>query len=203
MTSVWSTSSDLSYSIETILTCRCGSTERAQSWKVGSSFSSNTCWTAQPFHVMCTKMKYSWGFCSSSTFWSHHHCMQWNALGWSPLVTSQIQTLRHLTMKRRDRFCPTWVAKSYPTIQTLLCRVKHSESAVSVDSVQIYAKEFLSLPSSYEEFENTRQGDGMHDACATVREILLLVFKADPTILLKHCFYLAQCRLFLSPRLAQ
>ena len=87
--------------------------------------------------------------------------------------------LRHLTMKRRDRFCPSWVAKLYPTIQTLLCWVKHSESVVSVDGVQKYAKEFLSSLSSYEEFENTRQGDGMHDACATVREIMLLVFKDD------------------------
>ena len=63
--------------------------------------------------------------------------------------------------------------------KTLLCWVKHSESAVSVDGVQKYAKEFLSFLSSYEEFENTRQGDGMHDACATVWEIMLLVFKDD------------------------
>ena len=41
--------------------------------------------------------------------------------------------------------------KSYPTTQTLLCQMKCSKSAVSIDGVQKYAKEFLSLAQSYEE----------------------------------------------------
>ena len=143
MTSVWSTSSDLSYSIETILTLVTVTFMYLRHAGVALQKEHNhRRWDhpsaqipAEPhYHSMwcAQRCKCSWGFCSSG--WSHHHCMQWNALGWSPLVTSQTQTwcqaiLSHLTKKRRDWFCPSLVANH---IQLH----KHCSAEWSVPSLQ-------------------------------------------------------------------
>ena len=79
-----------------------------------------------------------------------------------------------------------------------------SKSAASIDGIQEYAKEFLSLALLYEEFADAiREGDGMR--VLRCWKFMLLIFKAGnrTNYSIEALFLLAQYHLFLSPRLAQ
>ena len=78
-------------------------------------------------------------------------CFGMESLGDKPNPDLVPSNLESLDKEEKRLVLSEFGGKSYPTTQTLLCRVKCSKSAVSIDGVQKYAKEFLPLTQSYEE----------------------------------------------------
>ena len=132
-------------------------------------------------------------------------CFGMKSLGDKPnqdIVPSNVESLSKEEKKQVFFELVGKIVSKYTNIA--LPSEKSSKSAASIDGIQEYAKEFLSLALLYEEFEDAiREGDGVR--VLRCWKFMLLVFKAGnrTNYSIEALFLLAQYHLFLSPRLAQ